>query len=181
MIATKIKIRSSIIQDHIRTPPPLPHHHPDVRINQLRKNQITQLNGSARRPRRHAPRVTTTINSTCCHFFFFFLTFIQSRKRAQMAPIERPRSTPSSSPEINSIWCPEDGWNSPQRHGVYEFRERDFFFLFVNRRGKMKARKNEDEVGGNAVYETTRIHSQGSAVSDGTNVKFFRNSFQPAR
>jgi len=26
-------------------------------------------------------------------------------------------------PEINSIWCPEDGWIPPQRHGVYEFRE----------------------------------------------------------
>lgn len=43
----------------------------------------------------------------------------------------------------------------------------------------MKARKNEDEVGRNAVYETTRIHSQGDAVSNRTN--FFRNSFQPAR
>lgn len=45
----------------------------------------------------------------------------------------------------------------------------------------MKARKNEDEVGGNAVYETTRIHSQGDAVSNRTKAIFFRNSFQPAR
>lgn len=26
-------------------------------------------------------------------------------------------------PEINLIWCPEDGWIPPQRHAVYEFRE----------------------------------------------------------
>lgn len=39
----------------------------------------------------------------------------------------------------------------------------------------MKARKNEDEVGENAVYETTRIHSQGYSVSNRMNVKFFRN------
>lgn len=23
---------------------------------------------------------------------------------------------------VNSIWCPEDGWIPPQRHGLYEFR-----------------------------------------------------------
>lgn len=43
----------------------------------------------------------------------------------------------------------------------------------------MKACKNEDEVEGNAVYETTRIHSQGYSVSNRMNVKFFRNSCQP--
>lgn len=37
----------------------------------------------------------------------------------------------------------------------------------------MKACKNEDEVEGNAVYETTRIHSQGDAVSNRTNANFF--------
>ena len=69
-----------------------------------------------------------------------------------MAPIEEGRCHPPPSPsshEINSIWCPEDGWISPQRHGVYEFRE--ILFFPVNRGGKMKACKNEDEVGENAV------------------------------
>lgn len=41
----------------------------------------------------------------------------------------------------------------------------------------MKARKNEDEVGGNAVYETTRIHSQGDAVSNRTKAIFFQKLF----
>lgn len=66
---------------------------PDVWINQLqwkRGNQITQLNGSARHPRRHARRATTSGSSTCCHFFMF----IQSGKRAQMAPIEKERWRP---------------------------------------------------------------------------------------
>lgn len=116
--------------------------------------------------------------STARAVTFSCLFKVESARRWPPLKDRGPPPSPSpSSTEINSIWCPEDGWNSPQRHGVYEFRE----IFFVNRRGKMKARKNEDEVGGNAVYETTRIHSQGDAVSNRTNTIFFRNSFQPAR
>lgn len=40
----------------------------------------------------------------------------------------------------------------------------------------MKVWKNEDEVGGNAVYETTRVRSRGYSVSSRVNVKCFRNA-----
>lgn len=74
----------------------------------------TEWKREARRHERH-PTSCSRSRSACCHF--------SRGKRAQMARVEiarrcRPAHPP---PEINSIWCPEDGWIPPQRRGVYEF------------------------------------------------------------
>lgn len=45
-------------------------------------------------------------------------------------------------PEINSIWCPGDGWIPPRRHGVYGFREEGGFFVIEGGGGGVRVCEN---------------------------------------
>lgn len=86
------------------------------------------------RPRRHAPRVTTSRGSTCCHYFVFIQKWGSARRWPLLKGVGGgvEGGEAGGAPEINLIWCPEDGWIPPQRHAVYEFREG----FLVNRGGE---------------------------------------------
>lgn len=123
-------LRSRIL--HIASP------WPDVWINQLqwkRLNPITQLNGWGSRGGWDggAPVGTRLVwrRAAAARAVTISCLFKSGEARAD-GPYWRGwgeecgegwRGGAGGAPEINLIWCPEDGWIPPQRHAVYEFRE----------------------------------------------------------